>query len=141
MKKEKSCGAVIYKIVDNIPYFLIQKMSLGHISLCKGHMEENETEIETAKREILEETSLEVEIEINFKETITYSPKKGVIKDVVFFIATPIDKNKEAFDEHDDEVVESNFYRYKEAYSLLTYEADKSVLEKAYKYLLENNKI
>lgn len=141
MKKEKSCGAVIYKIVDNIPYFLIQKMSLGHISLCKGHMEENETEIETAKREILEETSLEVEIDINFKETITYSPKEGVIKDVVFFIATPIDKNKEAFDEHDDEVVESNFYRYEEAYSLLTYEADKNVLEKAYKYLLENNKI
>ena len=141
MRKEKSCGAVIYKIVDNIPYFLIQKMSLGHISLCKGHMEENETEIETAKREILEETSLEVEIDINFKEIITYSPKEGVIKDVVFFIATPIDENKEAFDEHDDEVVESNFYRYEEAYSLLTYEADKNVLEKAYKYLLENNKI
>lgn len=38
--------------------FLIEKMAKGHQSLCKGHVEGNETEHETASREILEETKL-----------------------------------------------------------------------------------
>ena len=93
MKKEKSCGAVIYKIENRIIKYLILHMGLGHNSLCKGHVEENESEEETAYREIKEETSLEVKIDINFRKVITYSPKENVIKDVVFFVAEVISKN------------------------------------------------
>ena len=87
MIKEKSCGAVIFKIIDNQIYFLVEHMKKGHYALTKGHVENNETEVQTAIREIKEETNLDVIIDTNFREVITYSPYEGCIKDVVFFIA------------------------------------------------------
>ena len=86
MAKEKSCGAVVYKIENGIIYFLIEKMNKGHFSLPKGHVENNETEIETALREIKEETNLYVTIDDSFAETISYKVDNGNIKDVTFFI-------------------------------------------------------
>ena len=41
MIKEKSCGAVVYKIIYNKIFFLIEKMKRGHFSLPKGHVEDN----------------------------------------------------------------------------------------------------
>ena len=64
MIKEKSCGAITYKIVDGIYYFLIEKMNRGHFSLPKGHVEENETIDECVIREVKEETNLDL---ISFK--------------------------------------------------------------------------
>ena len=98
MIKEKSCGAVIYKIIDNQVYFLVEKMQRGHYALTKGHVENNETEVETATREIKEETNLDLIIDTNFREVISYSPYEGCIKDVVYFIAKAISddvKNQE----------------------------------------------
>ena len=137
--KEKSCGAVIFRIIDNKIYYLLEFMSLGHISLCKGHVENNETEIETALREIKEETSLEVIIDPNFREAIEYKPykDKDIIKEVVFFVG--FDKNKNRpIDLHDDEVKELNFYSFEDAFNLLTFESDKNVLKKADLYIKEN---
>ncbi len=132
MKKEKSCGAVVYKIENGEKMFLIEHMKMGHYSLPKGHVEEDETEIETAKREILEETSLEVLIDSSFREVITYSPREDSIKDVVYFIGKIIGgtmKNQES------EVSEIYFLKFNEALDLLTYENDKNVLKKANDYI------
>ena len=54
MKREKSCGAVIYYEAGGRRVYLIERMRQGHLSLCKGHVERNETERETARREIQE---------------------------------------------------------------------------------------
>ena len=132
MKKEKSCGAVVYKIENGEKMFLIEHMKMGHYSLPKGHVEEDETEIETAKREILEETSLEVLIDPSFREVITYSPREDSIKDVVYFIGKIIGgtmKNQES------EVSEIYFLKFNEALDLLSYENDKNVLKKANDYI------
>ena len=56
MKKEKSCGAVVFRREKDGLVFLVETMTLGHISLPKGHVEDGETEEETARREIREET-------------------------------------------------------------------------------------
>lgn len=133
--KEKSCGAVIYKIIDNEIYFLILHMSLGHYSLCKGHVENKESEIETAYREIKEETSLDVTIDTSFREIITYSPKINHIKDVIFFVAQVNDNNINPIDNHDDEVNSFLWLKKSEAISCLTYDNDKNVLNKAYLYI------
>ena len=53
----------------------------------KGHVEENETEEETALREIKEEVGLNVIIDSGFRIVETYSPKDGFVKDVVYFVA------------------------------------------------------
>ena len=41
----------------------------------------------TAEREVLEETGLHVKIMDHLREKISYEPRKGVIKDVVYFLA------------------------------------------------------
>lgn len=87
MRYEKSCGAVIYAVRQGRPVFLLETMRQGHVSLCKGHVEGNETERETARREIREETGLEVRFWDGFRECIAYSPYDGCIKEVVFFLA------------------------------------------------------
>lgn len=54
MLTEKSCGAVIYKKDGKFTHYLIVKYSAGHWSMVKGHVEKNETEKQTAIREIKE---------------------------------------------------------------------------------------
>lgn len=75
IKEEKSCGAVVYKIINNQRYYLVEKMNLGHTSIPKGHVEPTDKNDEdTARREIKEETSLNVTIDTGFKHHINYSP-------------------------------------------------------------------
>ena len=68
---------------------LIIKHNQGHYGFPKGHVEKNETEQETAIRETKEETNIDAIVIGQFKKTITYSPKRNVIKDVIYFIGKP----------------------------------------------------
>lgn len=86
MIKEKSCGAVVFKKENNSIKLLIIKQHDNCWTFPKGHVENSETEEETAKREIKEETNIDALIDNNFRKVITYSPKEGVLKDVVFFV-------------------------------------------------------
>ena len=56
MIHEKSCGAAIFVRQDGQALWLVEHMQKGHTSLCKGHVEAGETEHDTARREIREET-------------------------------------------------------------------------------------
>ena len=47
MKKEKSCGTII---IDSNKRVLLVRQKLGWVGFPKGHMEQGETEIETARR-------------------------------------------------------------------------------------------
>ena len=72
MKHEKCCGAVVYtKIGDQIHYLLVQNLK-GIYGFPKGHMEADETETETAIREIKEEVGLDVELYTSFRTTGSY---------------------------------------------------------------------
>ena len=86
MKKEKSCGAVI--INDNKEVLLL-KQTKGHYGFPKGHVEPGETEVETAIREIKEETNIDVVIDETKRYVITYQSAEDVIKDVIYFLAKP----------------------------------------------------
>ena len=88
MEHEKSCGAVIFrKHHGNTELLLIKHTNGGHWSFPKGHVEPGETEAETARREVREETGLEVQIDTSFREVVSYSPRKDTIKNVVYFLA------------------------------------------------------
>ena len=61
MLHEKSCGAIVYrKYHGNLEILLIKHVNSGHWSFPKGHVEAGETEVETALREIKEETGIDV---------------------------------------------------------------------------------
>ena len=134
MKKEKSCGAVIYKVENGIIYYYLIKQNRGHISFPKGHVEKNESEEDTAIREIKEETNIDVIIDSKFREISTYSPKENVVKDVIFFVALSIAENIKP---QKTEVEEVLVLKYEDAYKMLTYERDKEILEKANVYIKE----
>lgn len=136
MKKEKSCGAVVYKKEQNQIYILIEQMRLGHYSIPKGHVENNETEIETAIREIQEETNLEVLLDSDFREVVSYSPYEGCIKDVVFFVA--LAKTDDIINQ-ETEVSNIFWLQPHEAIAKLTYDNDKMIVKKALKYLGEKD--
>ena len=87
MKQEKSCGGVIFREQNGLHKYLVLHSIQGHWTLCKGHVEGDETEHDTALREIREETGLSVDFVDGFRETITYAPRPGVTKNVVFFLA------------------------------------------------------
>lgn len=125
--QEKSCGVIVF-YNDKV---LLIKHNLGHIGFPKGHVEGMETEEETAIREVKEETNCDVEIIPGFREIITYSPKKNITKDVIFFIGKPL--NKELSPQL-AEVQKVDFVNYKEALNLLTYQDEKDLLKKALQY-------
>ena len=62
---------------EGVIQFLLIHQTLGHWTFPKGHVEDGETEQQTAYREILEETGIEVSFEDGFRVINTYSPKRG----------------------------------------------------------------
>ena len=88
MNYEKSCGAIVYrKFHGNTEILLIRHIKSGYWSFPKGHVEGNETEAETAIREIKEETNIDVLIDTGFRETVSFSPRRDTSKTVVYFVA------------------------------------------------------
>ncbi len=125
---EKSCGAVIFTVVNGERLFLIEQMQKGHVSLCKGHVEGDETEHETACREIREETALTVEFLDGFRECIEYCPYPGCVKTVVFFLARALTREVVC---QEEEVAGIKWLPIKQALAALTYESDRAILQKA----------
>ncbi len=92
---EKSCGAVVYRRLsaNNIKILLVKNHNGKCWTFPKGHVERNETEQQTALREIKEETGLSVKIEPNFRQTSVYRPFGKIKKRVVFFLARSDNSN------------------------------------------------
>ena len=134
MKLEKSCGAIVIRNNNNIIETLIIRMLGGHWSYPKGHVEPNETEIETAIREVKEETNLDVTIDTRFREMTTYSPKPEVLKDVIYFIG--IAKNNDVKIQ-DTELSDAKWVTLDEALEYITFDEDKKILKKAKKFISE----
>ncbi len=129
MLHEKSCGAIVYrKFHGNTEILLIKHINSGHWSFPKGHVEAGETEVETAQREILEETGIDTIIDASFRETVSYSPKRGTQKVVVYFLAKA--KNSDCVPQ-EAEIAEVKWVEIGRAQQVLSYENDKSIVAKA----------
>ena len=88
MHIEKSCGAVLFtEINGKRHYVLVSSTVENNCGLPKGHVENDETDEETALREISEETCVNAKIIEGFRKQIEYVIPNGKIKQVVFFIA------------------------------------------------------
>ncbi|HAL63814.1 MAG: NUDIX domain-containing protein, partial [Firmicutes bacterium] len=125
MKYEKSCGAVIYRHnEDKIEYLLVFNKKAGangHWGFPKGHKEGTENEYETAQREIFEEIGISVVFCGNTRAVTTYSPKEGIKKDAVYFLATP--KSGQEIKLQHSEIAEYSWCSPEKARILLTYDA------------------
>ena len=128
MIHEKSCGAVIYALRGGERLWLVEHMRQGHTSLCKGHVEAGETEHDTARREIREETGLAVTFHDGFRERIEYSPYEGCVKEVIFFLAEAAGMDTTP---QPEEVASIQWLPLDEALAALTYPDDRRILSAA----------
>lgn len=128
LKKEKACGCII---IDNDKVLLIQQNE-GHWGFPKGHVELGETEIETAIREVKEETNIDVIPDESKRYEQEYMIKNGILKQVVFFLAKSVSGDIKA---QECEIKNIKWFSFKEAFSIITYDNTKELL----RIVLEEN--
>jgi 8-oxo-dGTP pyrophosphatase MutT (NUDIX family) len=134
MTKTQSCGAVIYRKSQGRVFFLLLKHTNGnHWSLAKGHTEPGESEVQTALREISEETGLKVKLKPGYREAIRYSPATDIEKTVVFFLAKARGKRLKL---QKSEIVNGVWLELDDALKLITHRDTAEVLRRALKHLL-----
>ena len=93
-------------------------------------MEEGETEVETALREVKEEVNLKPIIYEDYRYTINYTVKDNVPKEVVFFLA---DVDQDTVTKQDIEIEMTGWFTEKEAEKMMEFENQIQILHKAFK--------
>lgn len=131
--REKSCGALVYSRFEGKLRILVLRHRLGgHWSFPKGHVEEGETEIETALREVREETGLSIQLHDGFREQITYFPRPDIIKEVVYFLGYA--ENSKTIRQV-EEISEIRWVDLKKIGAFLTYDNDRLLIRSAKRFL------
>ena len=131
---ERSCGAVVFTRRNGQLLYVIVQELLGAYSYPKGHMEGNETEEETARREVFEEIGFTPAFIEGFRETDEYDlrEKPGVRKRVVYFLAEMGDESLVA---RPGEIRRIQLLPYEEAIECFDHEGATRVLTNAHRFL------
>lgn len=135
MPKEISIGAIIFHKNKETQYLLLKYTN--YWGFVKGNVEKDETELQTAKREIKEETGITDCIFLKgFKEKISYFYKlkdKPIYKEVIFYLAQTKTKEVKLSFEHED----FKWLPYEEALKLIAFKNSKDSFKKAHKFLMQ----
>jgi len=154
MPREKSAGAIIYRMENGTPQYLLlhypaMNRKGGHWEFAKGHIEEGEDYFKTVKREVREETGLkDIKILQGFKEHIKYffrqyldetekegkknNKTKWIFKLVTFFVAETKTKDIKISPEHIGFV----WLPLEGAVKKITYKNSKELLKKANDFII-----
>ncbi len=138
MNWEYSCGAVVFTRAGERTLFVIVQEQSGAYSFPKGHMENNETELETARREVLEETGLDPDFLSGFRAEDEYdlSENPGTRKRVTYFLA---EYKNQTLVPRQGEIRKIHLLPYDQALACFKYEGSRSVLMKAQAFLTQQS--
>jgi bis(5'-nucleosidyl)-tetraphosphatase len=132
-KTEHSAGIVPVRYSKGEVEYLAIQQKLGHWDFPKGRLNDEENDIEAARRELFEETGLRckqilpgVSFDIEYAFMSPYEDGIEVHKTVRFFVAT-VDESA-VLVLQPAEVNDARWLPYDEAARLLTYEAAKKLL-------------
>jgi len=131
-KKETSVGAVVISSENKI--LLILQRKADYWEFPKGHMEGQEDELVTMKREVCEETGIKnFTVLEGFREEIYYSFERdnNIINKTSIFYLIRTDDSIEITLEHKD----YKWVDYERALELVEYENQRVVLRKAKEFL------
>ncbi len=139
MPSEHSAGAIVFRKEAGKNLFLLLHYEEGHWGSSKGHTEKNETDEETARREIREETGInDLTFIEGFKELDRYYYMKSgerIFKTVTFLLAETLTKEIKISFEHTGYA----WLPYAEAVERITYDSEKAAFRKAHRFLIEHN--
>lgn len=134
MLQEISAGAVVFYLGDEAEYLLLH-YEAGHWDFPKGAIEPGESELDTVRREVWEETGIkDFEIIPGFRKKIQYFYRKSrqlVRKTVIFYLARSFTKDVTLSYEH----VGYIWLGYEEALRRLTFKTARDTLREAHEFL------
>lgn len=129
-KYRLTCGAIIYKLDNNTPFYLLLKYPT-YWGFVKGGVEPGETEEKTINREAAEEAGLyDLSILPKFRETQHYFHKyegQLIRSDAVFFIAETHSWKIKISHEHET----YKWCTYEQAMELMKLRANRELITKA----------
>lgn len=142
MVNEVSVGGVIFFEAIKRLYLLLEYERINdkegkhkYWDFPKGHVEKEETELDTLFREIKEETNLEkLDLVLSFKEKIKYFFKKDnnlINKEVIYYLLKSNTKEVKLSFEHNN----FKWVDYKEALSMIDFKNSKDILKKSESFL------
>lgn len=140
MEEEHSCGFVLFRQVADKRYYLLMHYKAGHWDFPKGHVEKDESEEQTARRELFEETRISrCDIIPGFRYEYVYefggrSGKEERRKRVTFMLARTEIQPVRVSREHRG----ARWMPYSTAIKMVTFPNAKSMLEAAEKFLTQN---
>lgn len=133
---ERSAGIIVFRIENGKPLYLLLKHP-SYWGFPKGHLEDGETEEDTARRELAEETGFTgVEIVQGFREIIEYWFKRdgdSIHKKVIFFLARVDENEPRLSHEHED----AGWFEFEEAERRARYRSQRALLRKAHERVKE----
>lgn len=137
MAVEVASGAVVYQMRSGKPfYLLLQSATSDFWGFPKGHVEGQESLVDTAKREIHEETKLTVAVDTTFQSETQYQMKNGNLKKMTLFVSeVPVGVSVER---QVAEISASGWFDYATARNRLSYENLRAMLDEANEYILHH---
>lgn len=141
MIKDQAFGVIlVHKVKDKEPLFLLIKQIGNYWSFPKGHKEGKETSLETAKRELLEETGI---TQVEWQENPTFTTNSIFDRDgekydktnLYFLAFAPETFKSKPKEEFTHEILASTWVSYSQAREMLNYPPFIEALDEANKYL------
>ena len=134
MVYEKSCGAVVFTRINGEVRYLIIKSLTGIYGFPKGHVEDGESEEQTALREVFEETGISVSLLSGFRveEEYPLPQKEDTIKRVVYFLGEYCDQEIRY---QASELSDAVLVDYETAMSLFQFDSTRKILAEANRFL------
>lgn len=135
MKREKSCGAVVFTRENGTVRYVITESIRHFFGFPKGHVEAGESEEETALREVMEETGLRVRLLGGFRIEDTYSFRNAdetIEKQVVYFLGQ---YERQVPKAQESELSSIRLCDYEEALSLLRFDGQREILKRAHEHI------
>jgi 8-oxo-dGTP pyrophosphatase MutT (NUDIX family) len=140
MLDDFSCGVIPYRFHNGQTEFLLIQHKAGHWAFPKGHPDQGEADLATARRELEEETgirSVTIDEDRVFEESYLFTKRSGkrVKKRVVYFLGL-VDSNQK-ITLQEAEVSDYKWASAKKTREKMTFDEGRALLDEVLVYMGE----